>query len=96
MMSIGVAYRVHPPEKAPTPGSRSRPQDFSPVLIEGSVTSAAFGDGFNRIMAPILGGRDEGCTGVAVDYQRNLFHTASLFSLDWGAKPGLPLEPRAT
>lgn len=86
LVSMGVVYRVDPPARAVPADPAGDQPIFHEHLIQGGITSDAFGEGFNKIVAPLFWeGRVKVGAGFAVDYQRNVFHTASLFSLDWGA-----------
>jgi len=86
LASLGMVYRVEPPAQAVSADADGDQPVFHEHLIQGGITSAAFGEGFNKIMAPLFWeGEAKVGAGIDVDYQRNVFHTASLFSLDWGA-----------
>lgn len=61
---------------------------FPKHLIQFSQASNELGTGVNRLVSskvPIFwGGSVDISRGAALRYQRNVFHTASVFSLDWG------------
>lgn len=66
---------------------------FPRQLLQVAYTSNVLGYGVNKAVSegpvPIFWGGDVVVkNGVAVNYQRNLFHTRKVFSLDWGASVG--------
>ncbi len=86
LVSGGVVYRVVPPAQAAAREPNGAAAVFHEHLIQGGLTSAAFGTSLNRLMSPLFWeGEVKVGTGFSIDYQQNLFHTAKLFSLDWGA-----------
>jgi hypothetical protein len=85
-MSGAVTYRV---QRRPPTADRGDVADrpiFREHLFQVGLTTSAFGDRVNTLMAPVFWQGDIAVKrGVAVDYQRNVFHTKKLFSLDLGA-----------
>ena len=83
--SAAVAYHVAPRPPVTPDDDQDRPI-FREHLIQVGLTTSAFGNRFNTLMSPVFWEGDIGVkSGVAVDYQRNVFHTRKLFSLDLGA-----------
>jgi len=91
--SGGLTFRVAP--GAPqAPGGDGSTGDtgttgdaaFPERLLQVGVTTDALGFGFNAAMTPVFWQGDaEVGTGATVHYQRNVFHTEKVFSIDWGA-----------
>ena len=85
--SGGLTYRVTP-DAAPAPAAvdDGRAYAFPEHLLQVGVTTDALGFGYNAAMTPIFWQGDaEVATGATVHYQRNVFHTEKVFSIDWGA-----------
>jgi hypothetical protein len=65
---------------------------FAKHLIQTSYTTNAFSYGVNDLFSKTLplfwGGAAHIKQGFSVHYQRNIFHTRKVFSLDWGAGLG--------
>lgn len=81
--SGGITYRVDASSRRGADADSS--YIFPKQLIQVGYTTSAFGDGFNTIVSPIFWEGDVGvATGVTLHYQRNVFHTRRVFSLDWG------------
>jgi hypothetical protein len=81
----GVTYVVNPRAPgAPAPGETT--YIFPEHLVQVGFTTNALGYGFNTAVKPIFWQGDVRVDrGVTFHYQRNLFHTRKIFSLDWGA-----------
>jgi len=81
----GMTYLVNPrPPDPPAPGEPM--YIFHEHLLQVGFTTNALGYGFNTVVSPIFWQGDVRVDrGVTFHYQRNLFHTKKLFSLDWGA-----------
>jgi hypothetical protein len=65
---------------------------FPSQILQFTYTTNAFGysvnDLFSKTLPLFWGGAAHLKRGVSVNYQRNLFHTKKMFSLDWGAGIG--------
>jgi hypothetical protein len=65
---------------------------FPSQLLQLTLTTNAFGyfvnDLFSKTLPVFWGGAAHLQRGISVNYQRNLFHTRKIFSLDWGAGVG--------
>jgi opacity protein-like surface antigen len=83
--TTGMTYLVTPrPAARPVPGEPT--YIFPEHLVQLGFTTNALGYGFNTAVSPIFWQGDVRVDrGVTLHYQRNLFHTKKLFSLDWGA-----------
>jgi hypothetical protein len=83
--TTGMTYLVTPrPAARPVPGEPT--YIFPEDLVQLGFTTNALGYGFNTAVSPIFWQGDvRVARGVTLHYQRNLFHTKKLFSLDWGA-----------
>lgn len=87
LFSSGIGYRMQP-RRAP---AAARPASdssaiFPEHLVQFGVATNAFGDGLGTIVSPVFWEGDAVVqSGGSVDYQRNVFHTKKLFSLDLGA-----------
>lgn len=62
---------------------------FPKNLVQIGYTTNEFGTGVNRFVSGkariFWGGNVDVTRGITLRYQRNVFHTKSIFSLDWGA-----------
>lgn len=84
--SGGMTYRVNPLASSKREVDSDTNYIFPKHLIQAGYTTSAFGDGFNTIVSPIFWQGDvDVAKGVTLHYQRNVFHTKKVFSLDWGA-----------
>jgi len=89
MLSGGFRYNMRPlPEEHVRKNSQTG-FAFPRSLVQIGYASDASGFGVNRFLSgtvPIFwGGIAQVKRGVGVHYQRNVFHTRKIFSLDWGA-----------
>ncbi|MFL5740531.1 MAG: acyloxyacyl hydrolase [Flavisolibacter sp.] len=92
-LSGGFAYNMHPLSAERVQRNASSGAVFPRNLLQIGYTTNALGYGVNHFVAegavPIFwGGLAELRRGFAVNYQRNFFHTRSVFSLDLGASAG--------
>ena len=88
----GFVYNMQPlaPEKVKKNQSAYH---FPKQLLQLAYTSNVLGYGFNDAVSegpvPIFWGGDVVVkNGLSINYQRNIFHTRKVFSLDWGASLG--------
>ena len=80
----GFTYTVNP---VIPPRDDAEPYHIFPEhLFQLGYTTNALGYGFNTAVSPVFWQGDVSVQrGFTVHYQRNVFHTDSVFSLDWGA-----------
>ena len=87
--SGGVTYNVRRLPQEQVERNKNTPYFFPANLVQvGYITNAA-GYGVNNFFAnpvfPIFWGGDvQVKSGISVHYQRNIFHSHKVFSLDWG------------
>ena len=83
--SGGLTYRIDPlPSSRPAPDADAG-YIFPKHLIQAAYVTNALGYGANTFMSPVFWqGGVEVRRGLALQYQRNVFHTKKVFSLDWG------------
>jgi hypothetical protein len=80
----GVAYTVDPRPR-PRPAADEPKYVFHKHLVQLGFTTNALGYAFNTAVSPIFWQGDIRVDrGITLHYQRNIFHTRKLFSLDWG------------
>jgi hypothetical protein len=85
-VSSGITYQVTPDAGVPRQQTERQEHVFPEHLFQVGYTTSALGYGFNRSMAPIFWQGDaEVSRGLTLHYQRNVFHTEKLFSIDLGA-----------
>lgn len=84
--AAGLTYRVDRPRR-PAPAAPADGRVLFPEhLVQLGYTTSTFGYGFNALMSPIFWQGDaEVGAGLSLAYQRNVFHTERVFSIDWGA-----------
>jgi hypothetical protein len=83
--SGGVVYTIDPGQRGARPSDPGTGYLFPKHLIQIGYTTSALGYGFNKVVAPIFWQGDVDVdAGVTLHYQRNVFHTRRIFSLDWG------------
>jgi Lipid A 3-O-deacylase (PagL)/Outer membrane protein beta-barrel domain len=91
--SGGLNYKIHPLAAERVEENSNTQFIFPKNLIQVGYTTNAFGYGINNFFSkkPIAifwGGRVEVEQGFSIRYQRNVFHTRKLFSLDLGTSVG--------
>lgn len=85
-LSGGFTYTVNPVVARGPRDDEEPARIFPQHLVQLGYTTNALGYGFNTAVSPVFWQGDVSVQrGVTAHYQRNVFHTRSLFSLDWGA-----------
>lgn len=88
MFSLSAVVNMRPSGTRPVGAFAEDGSIFPEHQFQAAFTTNALGTGVNTLVAkkvPIFwGGSLEARQGVAVRYQRNMYHTAKLFSLDLG------------
>lgn len=89
LVSSGIVFNLRPlPNEKVQEAFRSE-AIFSQNLVQLGYTTNTFGTGVNRFVSGkariFWGGNVDVMRGITLRYQRNVFHTKSIFSLDWGA-----------
>ena len=88
--SAGFKYNMHPlPEEVVKRNAESK-YIFPRNLVQIGFATNEFGYGVNDFFSkgsvPVFwGGNAHVASGISVHYQRNIFHTRKVFSLDWGS-----------
>jgi hypothetical protein len=91
LLSAGFTYNMRPYSSAEVHANADPGYRFPRQLLQLGVTTGAFGDGVNAFVStgpvPVFwGGLAKVHRGLALRYERNVFHTRRLFSLDWGVE----------
>ena len=89
-LSTGFAYNLQPLSEETVARNSSGGYLFPHNLLQVGYTTNEFGyalnDFFSKGPVPVFWGGDVHVAhGISLHYQRNIFHTRKVFSLDWGA-----------
>lgn len=87
LFASGIGYRMRPRPAPAAPRPASDPSAIFPEhLVQFGLATSALGTGLGTVVSPVFWEGDAVVqSGGAIDYQRNVFHTRRLFSLDLGA-----------
>jgi len=90
LLSGGFTYNMRPYSNAEVRANGDPGDRFPEHLLQLGCATGTFGDGVNAFVStgpvPIFwGGLAKVHRGLSLRYERNLFHTRRIFSLDWGA-----------
>jgi hypothetical protein len=88
MVTGGVAFSPRSLSAEKAEENRTSGAMFPGNLIQVGYTTKSFGTGVNRFATNariFWGGNVDVADGITLRYHRNIFHTKTLFSLDWGA-----------
>lgn len=92
MVTGGLAFNVRPLSAGKVAENRASGAMFPRNLIQVGYTTKGFGTGVNQFLAQnahiFWSGNVEVADGITLRYHRNIFHTKTLFSLDWGTSVG--------
>jgi len=87
--SAGFKFNMHPLTQEMVQRNASSGNIFPHQMIQLGYSSNALGYGANKFVSKdahvFWGGDAQVESGLALQYQRNVFHTKKVFSLDWGA-----------
>lgn len=92
--SAGFSYKLLPFSEEQLEETASTGYIYPKQIIQIGFTSNVFGYGVNNFVSegkvPVFwAGEAEVQNGLSINYQRNIFHGARAFSLDWGASIGV-------
>ena len=86
--SLGVSYNLQPFSEKQIEKAAHTGYIYPRQMIQIGFSSNVFGYGINNFLSQKVyvfwGGDAEVAYGLSINYQRNIFHTAKVFSLDWG------------
>ncbi len=88
-ISPGFSYRLHPVSDSKRQLSVTSGRTYPKHMLKVGFSSNILGYGVNNFLSegkiPVFwGGEAEVKSGASLIYQRNVFHTPRVFSLDWG------------
>jgi opacity protein-like surface antigen len=87
--SVGFKYNMHALPEHAVERNASSGYRFPHQMVQFGLSTNSAGYGTNKFVSKdahiFWGGDAQVESGVALQYQRNIFHTRKVFSLDWGA-----------
>jgi hypothetical protein len=87
--AAGFNYTLHPLSGEQVEKNTGNRFIFPKQFVQAGYSTNTFGysvnDFFSKKVPVFWGGEIQAEKGFAVNYQRNIFHTRKVFSLDWGA-----------
>lgn len=86
-VSTGFSYHLQPYDKRKLEKTANSGFIYPKQMIRIGFTSNVFGYDANNFFEKIYlfwGGDAEVRKGISINYQRNIFHAAKVFSMDWG------------
>lgn len=89
LVSSGIVFNLRPLPAEKVQETARLGNIFPKNLVQIGHATNSFGTGVNRFVSGkariFWGGNVDVARGTTIRYQRNIFHTKSVFSLDWGA-----------
>lgn len=87
-ISTGFSYHLQAYTKKQVEKTSKSSNFYPKQIIQLGFSSNAFGFGVNNFLERVYlfwGGKVQVNHGLSVTYQRNIFHSSKVFSMDWGA-----------